>query len=33
MSSHCKKALFMIDLDVIYVVCAFGLADPDEEVS
>ena len=32
MSKHYTKALFMIDRDVIYVVCAFGMADSDEEV-
>jgi rotatin len=32
MSKHYTKALFVIDRDVIYVVCAFGMADSDEEV-
>ena len=33
MSKHYTRALFMIDRDVIYIVCAFGMADSDEEVS
>ena len=32
MSTLYKKAFFIVDRDVIHVVCAFGMADPDDEV-